>query len=57
MKSSSDQYFPVMLFIMLHELFPTFENVEEILRCDHSNVKATGQCFPIVPVVFQCSTR
>ena len=57
MKSYSDQYFPVMLFIMLHELFPTFENVEEILRCDHSNVKATGQCFPIVPVVFQCSAR
>ena len=32
-----EQYFPVVLFIMLHKVFPSFDSVEEILKCDHSN--------------------
>ena len=31
------QYFPVVLFIMLHKGVLTFEFVDEILKCDFSN--------------------
>ena len=31
------QYFPVVLFIMLYKVVLTFEPVDEILKCDHSN--------------------
>ena len=29
--------FPVVLFIMLYKVVLTFESVDEILWCDHSN--------------------
>jgi len=32
-----EQYFPVMLFIMLYKVVLTFESVDEISMCDHSN--------------------
>ena len=32
-----EQYFPVVLFIMLYRLVLTFDSVDEILKCDHSN--------------------
>ena len=32
-----EQYFPVVLFIMLYKLVLTFESVDEILKCHHSN--------------------
>ena len=32
-----EQYFPVVLFIMPYEVVLTFESVDEILKCDHSN--------------------
>ena len=34
---ATEQYFPVVLFIMLYNVFLTFESVDEILKCDHSN--------------------
>ena len=34
---STKQYFPVVLFIMLYKVILTFESVDEILKCDHSN--------------------
>ena len=34
---ASEQYFPVVLFIMLHKVVLTIESVDEILKCDHSN--------------------
>ena len=44
MKSSSatiqikaTEYFPVVLFIMLYRVILTFESVNKILKCDHSN--------------------
>ena len=45
MKSSSvtiqmkatEQYFPVVLFIMLYKVALTFESVDEIIKCDNSN--------------------
>ena len=32
-----EQYFPVVLLIMLYKVGLTFESVDEILKCDHSN--------------------
>ena len=34
---ATEQYFPVVLFIMLYMVVLTFESVYEILWCDHSN--------------------
>ena len=34
---TTEQYFPVVLFIMLYKVVLTFESVDEILWCDHSN--------------------
>ena len=33
---ATEQYFPVVLFIMLYKVFVTFESVDKILLCDHS---------------------
>ena len=32
-----EQYFPVVLFIMLYKVVLTIASVDEILKCDHSN--------------------
>ena len=34
---ATEQYFHVVLFIMLYKVVLTFEYVDEILKCDHSN--------------------
>ena len=34
---ATEQYFPVVLFIVLYKVVLTFESVDEILICDHSN--------------------
>ena len=34
---ATEQYFPVVLFIMLYKVVLTFESVDERLKCDHSN--------------------
>ena len=34
---ATEQYFPVVLFIMLFKVVLTFESVDEILKCDYSN--------------------
>ena len=34
---ATEQYFPVVLFVMLYKVVLTFDFVEEILKCDHSN--------------------
>jgi len=34
---ATEQYFPVVLFIMLHKVVLTFESVDETAKCDHSN--------------------
>ena len=33
---ATEQYFPVILFIMLYKVFLTFESVDEILKWDQS---------------------
>ena len=34
---ATEQYFPVVLFIMLYKVVLTLESVNEILKCDLSN--------------------
>ena len=34
---ATEQYFPVVLLIKLYKVVLTFESVDEILCCDHSN--------------------
>ena len=34
---AAKQYFPVVLFIVLYKVILTFESVDEILKCGHSN--------------------
>ena len=34
---ATEQYFPVVLFIMLYKVVLTFESLDKILKCDHSN--------------------
>ena len=34
---ATEQYVPVVLFIMLYKVVLTFEPVDKILKCDHSN--------------------
>ena len=34
---ATQQYFRVVLFIMLYKVVLTFESVDEILWCDHSD--------------------
>ena len=44
---ATEQYFPVMLFIMPCKVVLPFESVGEILECEHS-MKATEVYFPVV---------
>ena len=34
---ATEQYFSVVLFIMLYKVVLTFESVDENLKCDHLN--------------------
>ena len=34
---ATEQYFPVVLFIMLYKVVLAVESVDGILKCDHSN--------------------
>ena len=34
---ATEHYLPVVLSIMLYKMVLTFESVDEILKCDHSN--------------------
>ena len=34
---ATEQYVPAVLFITLYKVVLTFESVDEILWCDHSN--------------------
>ena len=44
---ASEQYFPVILFIVLYKVVLSFESVSEILKCG-IQMKATEQYFPVV---------
>ena len=34
---ATEQYFPVVQFLMLYKVVLVFESVDEILKCDHSS--------------------
>ena len=34
---STEQYFRVVLYIVLYEIILTFGSVDDIIKCDHSN--------------------
>ena len=38
---ATEQYFLVVLFTTLYKVVLTFESVDEILKCDHSNESST----------------
>ena len=44
---ANEQYFPVVLFILLYEVILTFESVDEILNVTIQE-KANEQYFPVV---------
>ena len=44
---ATELYFSVVLFIMLYKVVLTFEFMDEILWCDHSN-ETSEQYFPVV---------
>ena len=46
-----EQYFPVLLFIMLYKVALALEFMDEILKCD-IQVKGIEQYFPVVLFVF-----
>ena len=50
---ATEQYFPVILFIMLCKVFLTFDSVNEILKRDHSN-EATEPYFPVMLFIMLC---
>ena len=54
---ATEQYFPVVLFIMLYKVVLTFESVDEILKCDHSNesYSAVRSCGAVYYAVQGCS--
>ena len=33
---ATEQYFPLVLFIMLYKVVLTFESVDEVIKCNHS---------------------
>ena len=44
---ATEQYFLVVLSIMLYKVVITFESLDEILRYDLIQMKATEQYFPV----------
>jgi len=47
---AAEQYFPVTLFTTLNKVVLTFESVDEILKCGHSNetssaIRSCGAAF------------
>ena len=44
---ATEQYFPVVLFIMLYKIVPSLESVDDILKCDpvqDTNLFSTFLC-------------
>ena len=39
---ATEQYFPVVLSIIMYKVVLAFESVDEILKCDHSNESFGG---------------
>ena len=44
---ATEQHIPEVLFTMLYKVVLTFESVDEILKCDHSNESYREHYFPV----------
>ena len=53
---ATEQYFPVVLFIMLYRVILTFESGNEILKCDHSN-EISSTVLSLVTICFAVSHK
>ena len=42
---ATEQYFPVVLFIMLYKVVLTFESVDEIQKCCHRTLLSGGAVY------------
>ena len=47
----TEQYFPVVLFIMLYKVVLTFDSADEILKRDHSYESYIGQYLPVLLLI------
>ena len=60
---ATEQYFPVVLFIMLCKVVLTFESVDEILKCYHSSesyravLSCGAVCFSSVVAMYSQSLK
>ena len=50
---ATEQYFPVVLFIMLYKVALTFKSVDKIARCGHIQMKATEEYFPVFIMLYK----
>ena len=41
---ATEQYFPVVLFVVLYKVVLTFESVDEILKCNQCRLPRFPQC-------------
>ena len=53
---ASEQYFPVILFIMLYKVLLTFESVDEILISVSIQMKVTERNFSVVMLSYYTSS-
>ena len=47
---ATEQWFPMVLFVMLYKVVLAVESVNKILKCDHSN-ESYWEAFPVVPYI------
>ena len=48
-----EQYFPVVLFILLYKVVLTYESVDEILKCNHSNEMISNFLYVYFIIVYK----
>ena len=54
---ATEQYFPVVLFIMLYKVVLSFESVDEILKSEHENECSSSHHIPMTAVCFSTFHR
>ena len=54
---ATEQYFPVVLFIMLYKVILTFESVDEILKCDNPKESYFPDCCLLFNILLSSSRK
>ena len=54
---ATEQYFPVVPFIMLYKVVLTFESADRILRCDHSEGPKVSMSQTVASKFFELEIR